>query len=64
MERDLMTKILELDEELDTTELLRKHSPSHLLYLVDYRARLIKKIERGSDPEDEETPALRTSSED
>jgi hypothetical protein len=53
MNRELL-ELLDLDEELNTFELLRKHIPSERLYQVDRRAWLVAAINRMCDTEDED----------
>jgi hypothetical protein len=50
-----LRELLDLDDELGTLELLRKHIPSERLYQVDRRARLVVAIERMSDTEAEDS---------
>jgi hypothetical protein len=53
MNLDRTRELLELDNELDTFGLLRKHMPSHQLYKVDRRMQLVAMIERSHDTEDD-----------
>jgi hypothetical protein len=53
-----VVEFLSLDDELATAELLRTHTPSERLYLLDRRARLIKMIERGCELEQEDRNSL------
>jgi hypothetical protein len=52
---DLVWKLLKMDDELDTVELLRKHTPLERLYLVDWRVRLAAAIDRGRETEGDDS---------
>jgi hypothetical protein len=49
-----LVELLELDDDLGTFELLRKHIPSEQLYQVDRRAQLVAAIENMCDREVED----------
>jgi hypothetical protein len=46
MDGKRVIELLRLDQELATTDLLWRYTPSERLYLLEWRARLIKTIER------------------
>jgi hypothetical protein len=61
---DHVKELFELDDELNTVELLRKHIPSHQLYKVDRRMQRIAVIERICEAEENGDLNLLVSDED
>jgi hypothetical protein len=49
--RSRVLQLFDLDDELNTFDLLRKYIPSELLYLVDRRRRLVQAIRENWDAE-------------
>jgi len=56
MNRMSMYELLDLDEQLTTSQLLREHVPDAFRYLVDRRVRLVAVIKQMRDAESEGSP--------
>lgn len=64
MNWELVWKLLKVDEELGTVEVLREHTSFEQFYLVDWRALLVADILRMVDIEAAHPPDLFSNDED
>jgi hypothetical protein len=55
MKWNLVWNLLKIDDELDTVQLLREHTPPERFYLVDWRARLVADIDRGRETQGDDS---------